>query len=153
VKSLALVGLLVAVGCDEQPLAQIIDAGAAPPDLVCTTVEPNPPTWSYLYATYFGEGTPGHCGASGCHELANVGGGGKWVCGTSSDSCFQGMVQKKLINLTNPPASDIASPGRSPLVWFNVDTGNMPKDNQVPNSCAARDIPAWLASDGGATEN
>ncbi len=63
------------------------------------------------------------------------------------------MVKRKLLDVADPPASELASPIDSPLVWFNVDNGNMPMDEQVPNSCAVRDIPAWLDSDGGAQEN
>src|SRR5205823_6004237 len=94
--------------------------------------------WIYIYNTYFRDGTEGHCGASGCHIDATTPAGRKWVCGIDEGTCYQGLLKRKLLNPLNPPASDLISPTRSPLVWFNFDTGNMPRDNQVPNFCAAR---------------
>ncbi len=142
--------------CDGLREAEEVDAGVDVP-LVCDAPVPPEVTWSYLYATYFGPNTPGHCGNSGCHDPP-LGHGG-WICGATADSCYHGMLNRTirnkpqpLIDLQDPPASLLIAPD-SPLIWFDPKNGIMPQDNLVPNPCATRDIPRWLSPDGGAQEN
>jgi len=52
-------------------------------------------TWQYLYACYFGPtGVAGCSGQSNCHGSATSLGAetGYWVCGATSDACWQGMT-------------------------------------------------------------
>jgi len=97
-----------------------------------------PPTWTQLYAQYFGPGTPGHCsGTGGCHT--NVRGGFK--CGTNKDECYSGLVTAGLIDPMSPAQSILASPTDSPLAWFG---GSMPVDAPTPNPAAATAVKAWV---------
>lgn len=91
---------------------------------VCNKANPAP-TYTELYDKYFAVGKPGHCANAGCHGDPdhNV-----WLCGTSKDTCYNGMVTEGLINKTNPIASKIADPKNSPLKWVNADFGFMPQD-------------------------
>ncbi|MBX3223655.1 MAG: PQQ-binding-like beta-propeller repeat protein [Labilithrix sp.] len=98
------------------------------------------PTWTELYAQYFGPGTPGHCsGTGGCHT--NLRGGFK--CGTNKNDCFAGLVAAGLVDPQNPTQSSLAAPGESPLVWLG---GSMPIDNPAPNPAAAAAVKAWVAA-------
>lgn len=109
------------------------DGSAPSPD-----AGPAAPTWTQLYAQVFGPGTPGHCsGTGGCHT--NTRGGFK--CGTSKETCYQGLVAARLIDSANPSASALASEAESPLVWFG---GGMPLDNPDPNPEAAALVKAWV---------
>lgn len=100
------------------------------------------PTYAELYDTYFAPGTPGHCATSGCHADP---GHNVWLCGSSAELCFQGMVSVGLIDPDDPTHSDIANPKRSPLTWFNAAGGNMPFDAQGANDAARDAIAAWVA--------
>jgi hypothetical protein len=107
-----------------------------------------PPTYTDLYAKYFGPGTPGHCGNSNCHlgtPVVHV-----WICGSTRDTCHAGMVKVGLIKPSDPTHSLIIDPLNSPLSWFNPN-GPMPKDNPGPNPAAMQDIAAWVAA--GAQDN
>jgi hypothetical protein len=100
------------------------------------------PTWTQLYAQYFGPNTPGHCsGTGGCHT--NIRGGFK--CGTTKATCYTGLLQAGLI--TPGAATGAQSPlgivGQSPLAWFG---GGMPLDNDAPNPQAAAAVKAWLTA-------
>ncbi len=96
------------------------------------------PTWSQLYAQYFGPGTPGHCsGTGGCHT--NLRGGFK--CGTNKDQCYAGLVAAGLIDPAAPTQSKLAITGESPLAWFG---GGMPIDDPAPNPEAAAAVKAWV---------
>jgi hypothetical protein len=96
------------------------------------------PTWTQLYAQFFGPGTPGHCsGTGGCHT--NVRGGFK--CGTNKNDCFAGLVAAGLVDPANPSQSSIAIINESPLAWFG---GGMPIDNPAPNPAAAAAVKAWV---------
>jgi len=134
--------------------AEVRDAGVR--DLACPPADAGV-DWPSLYANYFGPGTAGHCGNHLCHDGPSAGGvpHGGWVCGATADSCYHGMLARvskgrpaPLINLRDPPASLLIDPVRSPLAWF-APLGNMPFDNAVVDSCAARDVPRWLVPDGG----
>ena len=98
------------------------------------------PTWTELYTTQFGPGTPGHCsGTGGCHT--NMRGGFK--CGTNKNDCYNGLVQAGLIDPANPAASKLGDENESPLVWFG---GGMPLDNSDLNPEGAAAVKAWIAA-------
>jgi hypothetical protein len=101
------------------------------------------PTYAELYDTYFAPGTPGHCATAGCHADP---GHNVWLCGSSAELCYQGMVGVGLIDPDDPTHSDIADPKRSPLAWFNAAGGNMPLDAQGQNDTARDAIQAWVAA-------
>ena len=141
-KRIALV--LALAGCTGQSAAHVGDAGSAdgggPPDLGPA------PTYSQLYDAFFAVGTPGHCAKSGCHSPPiHI-----WTCGTTKETCYQGMQKVGLIDPANPSASLIIDPQNSPLAWFNP-SGPMPFDNPVPNPAGAAAIEAWVAA--GALDN
>ncbi|GAC1352467.1 MAG: hypothetical protein NVSMB1_15620 [Polyangiales bacterium] len=98
----------------------------------------HPATWTATYTQFFGPGTPGHCGNSGCHAQLHA----AFKCG-SKDECFNSMVAKGLIDRVHPSASRLGNHANSPLAWFG---GAMPLDNPTPNPDAARAVTAWLAS-------
>jgi hypothetical protein len=55
-----------------------------------------PPTWTTLYTCYFGPSGTASCGSlAACHQNAAGLGAmtGGFVCGSSKESCFQGMTQ------------------------------------------------------------
>jgi hypothetical protein len=106
------------------------DAGLALPE--------DPTDWSYVYARYFGEGTPGHCGNAGCHDEKRKG----FSCGATKDSCYEGLVGAGLVDTKNPLASVLGDPKRSPLAWFGE--GLEPFDDPSPNAEAAQAITRWL---------
>jgi hypothetical protein len=81
------------------------------------------PKWSYIYATYFGPGSLGHCGDSGCHNIVN----NHFMCGTDQATCYQGMLDTPLIDPMTPSNSRITNPERTPISWFNTG-GGMPFD-------------------------
>jgi hypothetical protein len=98
------------------------------------------PTWTQLYAQFFGPGTPGHCsGTGGCHTTIR----GGFRCGTTKAMCYQGLVQAGLVTPgpTTGPQSPLGVVGQSPLAWFG---GGMPLDNDAPNPQAAAAVKAWL---------
>lgn len=124
-----------------QPPVQGQDAGPGPTDPEPVDAGPGPgaaPTWSDVYATLIGPGTPGHCsGTGGCHTQLK----GGFKCGTDKDTCYAGLVTKGLINTTEPAKSAIISPDESPLAWFG---GGMPIDNPAENPEAAAKLKAWV---------
>jgi len=104
-----------------------------------------PPTFTELYARYFAPGTPGHCAKSGCHGDPdhNI-----WLCGTTKETCYAGMVSQGLITLANPTASPLGDPKSSPISWINPN-GPMPFDQSSPPAPfpEGRDaIRAWVAA-------
>jgi hypothetical protein len=116
--------------------AAVADAGAPPNDASTGPA----PTWTELYATYFGPGTPGHCsGTGGCHT--NQRGGFK--CGANKNECYAGLVAAELVMPLQPAASPLGVEGESPIAWFG---GGMPLDNPVPNAAAKAAVKAWLAA-------
>jgi hypothetical protein len=134
--------LLALAGCSGQPMAHVADGGGAgaPSDLGPA------PTYSQLYDALFAVGTPGHCATSGCHSPPiHI-----WTCGTTKETCWQGMKKVGLIDPANPSMSLIIDPQNSPLAWFNPN-GPMPRDNPVANPLAAAAIEAWVAA--GALDN
>jgi len=101
------------------------------------------PTYGELFATYFALGTPGHCATSGCHADP---GHNVWLCGTTKESCYAGMLDVGLINEADPTHSLIADPARSPLTWINPAGGIMPLDAQGENDSGRDAIQAWVAA-------
>ena len=112
------------------------DAGTAQSDSATATT-----TWSGIYATYMGPGTPGHCGNSACHGSSRAG----FLCGATKDTCYQGLVAASLVDPTAPATSRIIDPLASPLAWFG---GAMPQDNRTANADAAAALKAWIANGG-----
>lgn len=119
--------------------ADAADAADAQADVHVQT-----PTWSSLYAQFFGPGTPGHCGDSGCHASAR----GGFACGTTKASCYAGLVASGLVDAQAPASSPLGDRDTSPLAWFG---GGMPADRPTPNPTAAAAVTAWLAA--GAHQN
>jgi hypothetical protein len=100
-------------------------------------------TYTQLFAQFFAPGTPGHCATAGCHADP---GHNVWLCGTSKDTCYPGMVQVGLVNPSRPQQSPIADPTLSPLTWIDPAGGNMPFDAPGPNPAGADAIRAWVAA-------
>jgi hypothetical protein len=101
------------------------------------------PTYTELYTKYFAPKTPGHCATKDCHlsEADSTG----WVCGTTKDSCYQGMVSIGIIDPMFPRASVIADPKNSPLRWINPN-GPMPQDAVKAFPEGADAIMKWVAT-------
>jgi hypothetical protein len=121
------------------PDATPTNSPAAP----CTPpTEGNAPTYTELFDQYFAVGKPGHCATAGCHADP---GHNVWLCGTTKDSCYAGMVQIGLVNPTNPIASLIGDATKSPVAWVNP-TGPMPFDAAGPFPPGRDAILAWVAA-------
>lgn len=89
-----------------------------------------PPTWSALFAEYFGPGSPGSCGrASRCHAEDMH----------DAASAYTWLSRRGYIDGTR---SALVSPSNSCLRWFG---GNMPPQGQ-PAEDATRDLQAWVAA-------
>jgi hypothetical protein len=138
--NLVVYGLLGASGNGDAGTDSAQDAQDAALDAadVTSTI---PPTWTALYTNFFGPGTPGHCGNSGCHSGPQPQAG--FSCGATKATCYAGMVSFGLVNPSAPASSRLGDPGSSPLAWFN---GIMPFDNPSPNPAGAAAITAWLAA-------
>jgi hypothetical protein len=102
-------------------------------------------TWSYIYATYFGRNTPGHCGTVGCHGTARAG----FVC-SSQSVCYTSIttnnanVGGQIVSPQTPSKSVLIDPNSSPVFWFNQAGGNMPEGALAPNDTAKAEITAWI---------
>jgi hypothetical protein len=94
------------------------------------------PTWTQIYPAYFGPGSLGHCGSSGCHSTSR----GGFKCGTTQATCYTGLVNAGLIDTSNPSASVLIDVQQSPLSWYG---GNMPT-NPTTNKKAVSDIDGWV---------
>jgi hypothetical protein len=101
-----------------------------------------PPTYRDLFTMYFAPGTPGHCATAGCHADP---GHNVWTC-NDEESCYQGMIEVRLIDPDNPEQSDLIDEHRSPLTWINPNGGNMPLDAQGANELGRAAIEAWIAA-------
>jgi len=100
-------------------------------------------TYTELFAQFFAPGTPGHCATAGCHADP---GHNVWLCGTSKDTCYPGMVKVGLIDPAHPQQSMIADPTLSPLTWIDPAGGNMPFDAPGPYPAGRDAIRAWVAA-------
>jgi hypothetical protein len=118
------------------------------------------PTWTTLYASFFGNLDTGGCGslAGACHQLAADEGptltpptpASGFVCGTTADSCYAGMqnATPPLLPTGKLSATQLSS---NPL-WqalfqggtMGVSSNNMPLDNYVPTATDLAQIKAWL---------
>ena len=95
--------------------------------------------WTNVYATLFAAKTEGHCGNSGCHDVARHG----FACGTSADACYEGMITAGLLDETNPAGSELGDATHSPLSWFRGGKG-MPIDAPKVDGKATAMITTWL---------
>ncbi len=142
----ALASLVAAVtlsGCEGLRPAEVLDDPASGlPDAGAGDLAPAP-TWTYVYENYFGPNTPGHCGDPRCHGSPLP---RKWVCGTTAESCYAGMVKIGIINTANPTASSLVDPFNSSLVWIDPDYGSMPEDDLDPNPAGAAAVAEWVAA-------
>lgn len=145
---LAIVVLLAA--CSSSSSSNSPDPGSTGPDAgtdgaVTPCVPPagnTAPTYTELYMKYFAVGTEGHCAKSGCHSSTGF---ATWSCGADKDTCYRGMVKVKLIDPSNPTASEIGDPLRSRLKWVNPN-GIMPQDRPGPFNEGRDAILAWVAA-------
>jgi hypothetical protein len=88
----SLLGVLLLAGCDDA--TGNVSGGQASP-LVATSDGGGPPTWSALYADFFGPSGVASCTAqTSCHGAASQVGAqiSGFVCGTSKDECWSGAV-------------------------------------------------------------
>jgi hypothetical protein len=105
------------------------------------------PTWTAIYAAYFGPGSMGHCANMGCHDVVN----NHFMCGTTQEDCYQGLVAGVLIDPSDPTSSRLTDPEMTPLSWYDTG-GNMPFDMSfMPSAQASDDIAAWVYA--GALDN
>ena len=130
--AITLLGLLTACGAPDNPPPRLPEGDLGPAL-----------TYTELFAQFFAPGTPGHCATGGCHADP---GHTVWLCGTTKDSCYNGMVNVGLVNPARPQASTIADPRLSPLTWINPTGGNMPYDAMGPNPAGRDAIVAWVAA-------
>lgn len=118
------------------------DGGAG--DDAADDAGPDKLTWTYIYTTYFGRGTPGRCGLAGCHGTAQKG----FVCANQA-GCYTSFttsnpnVGGRMVNPGNPSASVLLDPKNSPVIWFS-SSGNMPEGALSPNPTAKAEITAWI---------
>jgi hypothetical protein len=125
---------------DAGPTSDAANEGAAD-----VTTDANKLSWSYIYATYFANGSAGHCGNAGCHSAARA----NFVCATQA-GCYTSLtanntnVGGQLVNPRSPSASVMLDPANSPIYWFNEAGGNMPEGALAPNAAAKAEIAAWI---------
>jgi hypothetical protein len=131
-----LASVLAACGVDTKPIPDAAPIPCTPP------AAGTAPTYTQLFSSYFAPGTPGHCATAGCHADP---GHNTWLCGTTKDSCYRGMVQIGLIDPHDPTRSMIASSRQSPLAWVSP-SGNMPFDAASPFPAGRDAIVAWVAA-------
>jgi hypothetical protein len=129
---------LLGPGTSDAAGSSLESAPGAGPPLGAAAASMRAPTWSEIYDTLLGPSTPGHCSGPGrCHSNERAG----FKCGPTKDSCFQGLVDAKLIDPNTPRASVLISPAASPLAWFG---GGMPLDLADANPTAAAAVAAWV---------
>ena len=98
------------------------------------------PTWTALYTNYFGPGTAGHCGSSGCHSSTR----GGFRCGGDKTTCYNGFVASGYVNTgSSASSSPLADPSQTCLGWYGTG-GNMPQDNPSTDNTAAAAVTAWV---------
>jgi hypothetical protein len=123
---------------DPAPTAQTDNPDAGPGPQPLPDGGPAP-KWSYMYTTYFGPNSLGHCGNSGCHDKIN----NHFICPPDPTQCWQGLVDGNWINTTDPMSSQLGNYNQTPLSWFNSG-GNMPKDAVRANQTATDEVSAWI---------
>lgn len=137
--------LLLVAGCGAPPGASS-ESAPEPASTQATPCTPpaddSAPTYTELFERYFAPGTPGHCATAGCHASPGF---NVWLCGTTKESCYRGMVEVGLVDPKRPLASLIANTHQSPLSWVNP-TGDMPFDAAMPFPEGRDAIAAWVAA-------
>jgi hypothetical protein len=111
---------------DLAPIKPLADGGPAP-------------TWTQIYTRYFGPGSLGHCSDANCHLKE----GDRFMCGTTKEQCYQGLLLRDLLDLKTPAKSRLVNRLRSPLAWYG-GAGKMPPDAIKVNQTAADEIDAWV---------
>jgi hypothetical protein len=103
-------------------------------------------TFGDVYDNWLAAGTPGHCSDTFCHNLSTSKGAkaSGFVCGSSKDDCYNGLVTAKLIDPSSPASSVLGITAQTPLSWFGGPDGVMPADNAVTNAAGAAAITAWI---------
>jgi hypothetical protein len=114
-------------------------------DVTTATTDPAPsvdtagaPTWTSIYALYFGPKSLGHCNDAGCHVSSR----GGFKCGLDKTSCYDGLIASRLVSPASPARSLLGDKSRSPLSWFG-GSGSMPRRG-ASNPKASADIAAWV---------
>jgi hypothetical protein len=115
-----------------------VDDGTASPAAEPPVDAVGAPTWTSIYALYFGAGSLGHCSDTRCHVSSR----GGFKCGGTKDTCYDGLVASKLVSAASPTRSTLGDTSRSPLSWFG-GTGTMPRRG-ASNSKASADVAAWI---------
>ncbi len=129
-----------------------VDAGVPDPQDAATGVDAGGPidpgpaaTFTQIYNDYMKSSFParGRCSDSGCHGRTSNGG---FLCGTTKDACYNGLVNRGLIipqTMGDSKRSLLADPEASPLIWISPN-GSMPRGNLTPNPQAAAAIRSWI---------
>lgn len=84
-------------------------------------------TWGDLYQCYFGPSGPDSCSGGGnslCHESSSDTGGGFWVCGDTSESCYMGITGESL--LAPQGTTNLMSNGFYNILCQPNNIGSMP---------------------------
>jgi hypothetical protein len=106
------------------------------------------PTWTQLYDGIFGPTGSSSCSLNGGCHTTNQGG---FTCGTTSDTCYTGLVNAGLIAPGGSAATSVlVDPSASPLCTPTLG-GTMPPQGACPTTAQIAQIQAWLAT--GAPEN
>jgi len=115
-----------------------------PLDGCAPTTDGGAPTWTALYADFFGPAGQGNCSLKvGCHA-DNTGGGAIWMCGPTQATCWQGMQGN--VDLCDPSASKVLF-----MLRKASDPGAIGKMPQEPTTVTFSDtdlarIRAWIAA-------
>lgn len=135
----------------------LFDAGATSPDPMSTSTDAEavdgsqsppapqgPPTWTALYADYFGPSGVASCTSlTSCHDNPAAEGTSYsgFLCGTTKDSCYQGMTGTNCKNGAMVPCPLVTSTGDPTMTglytWLNkIDptgtrSGSMPLNGKT----------------------
>src|SRR5580693_1827328 len=98
--------------------------------------------WQDLYKTYFGVNAQASCSQNpgACHRAVSdlgVATSG-FVCGTTSDSCWQGMMQGQLGHAPIVPAAGATDATQTPL-WAALNKG--PPTDGAASNAASNNMP------------
>jgi hypothetical protein len=99
-------------------------------------------TWTQIYNGVFGPSGSSSCvKGGGCHTFAQSG----FKCGTSKDTCYNGIVASGYVNPgAGAASSDLVNPSSSPLCGSLG--GNMPKGGGCVSAAHLADIKSWLSA-------
>jgi hypothetical protein len=149
----AATALLVLAGCDDATGTlqggEALEGSTAPTSL-CD------PTWTSLYASYFGPVGLASCAPSGqssCHGAVDQAGASfsGFVCGSTSDECWQGMTQGISSDAGVEPGPILPPDGGDPTksqLWVSIHqaTASGAGLNNMPCGNPATGCPATVAS-------